>query len=840
MTAATALGLGPAEVAERRAEYGPNAMPDAPRASVPKRAARLLREPMAVLLLVAAAASIGLLGDVAEGVAILAILVLNGAVQTVQEGRADRAVRALRDLSAPVARVLRTGRESVVDAAELVPGDIVLVTAGDRVPADLALVEAVGLAVDEAALTGEAFPATKRSGDAAPDRPYADRETEVFAGTMVVRGRGTGVVTATGAATAVGSIGAAIGAAPPTPLEREMRALGRRLAAIAVIVGAVLVPVAALRGDGEGALLDATLAGAALAVASIPQGLVAIVTTALALGARRMAAGGAIVRRLASLEALGAASVLCVDKTGTVTTGDLTVVGWEAADGDDGALWAAAARCSDQGGDPVDVALRLVAGDPPPGRRVAEHPFSSETRYQAVWDETPHGVVVSVKGAPEVILGRCAPGPARVAVEEATARLARAGSRVLAVADGPGEAYDARLLQPRGVVAFADPLRESTEAAVAACRRAGLRLVLVTGDHAATAAAVARDAGLAARTVLTGADLPGDRTDRAAVLVGADVVARVDPAVKLDLVRAHRARGAVVAMTGDGINDAPALRHADVGVAVAGLGGTDVAREAADLVVTGGDLSAIVRAIAEGRRIYRNLATAVAYLVTGNLSEILVMAGGLFVIPELAVPLLPIQLLWINLVTDGPPGLALAVDRPPGDPLDAPPRSRDESLLGLGTLRAVTSRAALVASLVLAAAVIARRWGWAPEAVRTLVMTALVPCHLMLAYVVRGTERTFERGWARNRLLLAAVGGSVALQALPVVVAPLRHAFRLTALPVAGWALAVAVSVVFVAVTDVARHLGRRRGSRSRTSGRWNDDDRAVRLMAHPVRHRPQ
>ncbi|HWL35577.1 MAG TPA: cation-transporting P-type ATPase [Frankiaceae bacterium] len=804
---ATASGLGAAEAAARLVAHGPNTLPIPSAASLLTRILRLGREPMTVLLLAAALASITVLGDRAEGLAILAILVVNGVVQTVQEGRADRAVRALRDLSAPHARVLRDGAAVVIDAAGVVPGDVVLLAAGDRVPADLVLTEAVDLAVEEAALTGEAFPAAKRAGAALPGLPYGDRVTEAFAGTMVVSGRGTGTVTATGAATAVGTIGGSLGAAPRTPLEREMRSLARRLALVAVAVGVVLVPVAAVRADGEEALVDAVLAGAALAVAAIPEGLIAIVTTALAVGAQRMARGGAIVRRLASLEALGAASVLCVDKTGTLTTGDLTVVGWETPPGAEEAMWAAAARCSDDGGDPVDAALLAAAGERPAGRRVRERPFSSETRYQAAWDETRDGVVVSVKGAPEVVLARCRPGPERALVEGAAARLASAGRRVLALAGGPADAFDTGELRPLGVVAFADPLRESTAAAVADCRRAGLRVVLVTGDHAETAAAVARQAGLRADTVVSGADLTGGAARRNATLVAADVVARVDPSVKLDLVRAHRAAGAVVAMTGDGVNDAPALRNADVGVAIAGEGGTDIAREAAALVVTDGDLGAIVRAVAEGRRIYRNLTTAVAYLVTGNLSEILVVAGGLLLVPELAVPLLPIQLLWVNLVTDGLPALALAVDDPPGDALDAPPRAPGDTILGRRAIRAVTARAGLVAALVLGAAALARRWGWTPDAVRTVIVATLVPSHLVLAYVSRGSRRAFEPGWARNRLLLAAVAGSVVLQGVLLAVAPLRSAFGLAVLPPVGWLLAAGVPAVLVAVTDVARRI---------------------------------
>jgi Ca2+-transporting ATPase len=360
-------------------------------------------------------------------------------------------------------------------------------------------------------------------------------------------------------------------------------------------------------------------------------------------------------------------------------------------------------------------------------------------------------------------------------------------------------------------VTFHDPLRPSAAETVARCRRAGIRLVVVTGDHLATAQAVAAQAGLDTEPAVTGAELAEMSPDeRAEALRAASIVARVDPATKVELVAAHRAAGEVVAMTGDGVNDAPALRHADIGVALSGEGGSDVARAAAGLVVTDGDLATLVSAVAEGRRIWRNLRSVLAYLLTGNVSEVLVVLGAIVLVPELAVPLLPVQLLWVNFVTDGLPALALGVDRPPRDPLAPVVGSGAGRLLGRRTQATLVARALVVATTVLATGVVVKSWGWDDGQVRTQLLLSLIAVHLVLVYVSRSDLVTFGTGWSRNRLLMTAVAGSLALQVPAFATGAGRSVLGLTPVPPQGWLLAAAAVAVAVALIDAGRLAGAR------------------------------
>jgi Ca2+-transporting ATPase len=783
------------------AANGPNELPHPARPSGMARWFAQLREPLALVLLTAAVVSLAVLREVPEGLAIVAIVLVDAAIGSFLERRADDALAALAELTAPTAVVHRDGLVRVIPARDLVVGDVVELAAGDRVPADLVLLEAEGLQLDESMLTGESLPVTREDGDA-------------FAGTLAVRGRGTGIVRAVGGATAIGAVAAQLGGDEPAPLERDLRRLGRAMAMLAVGVGGLLVPVALLRSDTE-RVFDAVLAGVALAVAAIPEGLAPAITASLALGAQRMARRGAIVRRLAAVETLGSATVLCVDKTGTLTTGRLTVVEAIAAPGRDAALRTAARRCNDAVdgvGDPVDVALASWASPGGlEGARVAAQPFDPLTRAMATVHETIEGPMLSVKGAPEVVFPRCVDDGSAPVLSAEVERLAGAGQRVLALADAPSADFDAplRLL---GVVGFGDPLRSSTRAAIGDCRRAGLDVVMVTGDRADTARAVALAAGLRADPAVSGADLAGvDAADRLRLLRSAAVVARVDPTVKVELVAARRAAGEIVAMTGDGVNDAPALRRADVGVAVAGAAGTDVAREAADIVVTDDDLATLVIAVREGRRIYRALLSVVAYLVTGNLSEILVVAGGMLLLPSLAVPLLPVQLLWINLVTDGIPALALGVDEPPGDDVATPARRPGERLVDRSLTTTMAVRACILAAVTLAAGLVGRALDWSEARIGTQLVVTLVACHLVLALVSRATRATFERGWWRNPWLDGAIAGSLGLQVVAMVVRPVRHALDLRPLPLSGWLLVVAALATMAVLTDLVRPLLRRR-----------------------------
>ncbi|MDZ4826484.1 MAG: cation-transporting P-type ATPase [Actinomycetota bacterium] len=813
MTAKTApasgIGLTTSGASALRRAIGPNELPERRSPGLIRRAVTQLRHPLVLLLLAAAVTAIVILRDLKEGIAILAIVALDVVVGAAQEQRADRAIAALRALTAPTARVWRDGVVVTLPAADLVPGDAVEIAAGDRVPADMCLVDAQSLAVDEAILTGESLSVGKE----------IDADANAYAGTLVVRGHGRGVVAHTGPRSRLGRIAAGLTPPPTPPIQRELEQVGRTMAVLAIAVGVLLVPVAALRSTEHDAFVEAVLAGVALAVAAIPEGLPAAVTVALALGAQRMARKGAIVRRLAAIETLGCTTVLCTDKTGTLTTGRLALTATDALAGRQSDLWRAALMCNDAlsgGSDPIDHAIvdgARVAGIPlPDAPRVHERPFDSENRYMATVHGGPGGPIVSMKGAPEAVLPRCVVSDEqreqlRLAVHDATS----AGDRVLLVADARSDDLDADNLRPLGLLRFSDPMRDSAPAAVADCRRAGIRLVLVTGDHHGTAVTIAKAAGLDREPAVIGADMRAlDPDDRRDALARASIVARVDPDLKVELVEVHRERGDVVAMTGDGVNDAPALRRADIGVAMAGDAGTDVAREAADLVVTNGDLGTIVGAVREGRRIYRNLSNLVAYLVTGNLSEIMVVAFGMLLLPELAVPLLPVHLLWVNLVTDGLPALALGVDDPPGDPLALPPRDPAQRLLGRRRVARLAVAALAIALPVLACGRYAYEQGWSPATQRTQLLLALVLAHLALAYVARAQRFTLERGALRNRALLVAVGGSIVVQLALMFFTSSRSWLELTPLPAAGWIAALAAVTCSVIVLDTARALERR------------------------------
>ena len=806
-------GLLDEEAARRLAKDGPNTLPRPPEPTLARRVILQLAEPLTLVLVVVAAITLVVLRQAPEGGAIAAIVILNVAIGVTQERRAQVAIGDLEQLTAPTARVRRSGRSISVPAADVVEGDLVELSAGDRVPADLLLVEGASLAIDEALLTGESVAAEKDAGQRADAAAVlGDRAGQAFAGTLVVRGRGLGSVTATGERTEIGRIAAALGHETAPPLVLELSAVAKRTSVIAFALGGVLTVTVLVR---HGSVTEALLAGVALAVAAVPEGLATVVTTALALGARRMARRGAIVRRLPAMEALGSASVICTDKTGTLTTGRLAVAELVALPGHEPDLWDAAVRCNDadgEVGDPIDVALLEAASarshPEPDGERTAERPFDPVTRSMATVHRTRSGPLLSIKGAPEAVLSRCRAGTGRDQLEAAISELGRRGLRVLAVASAKTDDLDATGLEPLGLVGFHDPLRPSARAAVEQCRRAGIKVALVTGDHLATARAVASDAGLDVEPAVTGAELQRLPVgDRAVALRSAAIVARVDPSTKVDLVAAHRAAGAVVAMTGDGVNDAPALREADIGVAFAGEAGTDVAREAAGLVVTDGDLATLVAAVAEGRRIWRNLASVLSYLVAGNISEVFVVLGCIVLLPDLVVPLLPVQLLWVNFVTDGLPALALGVDRPPGDPLDSPPRSSGEHLLGWRRVAILAARAAVVASAVVATGLVALGQGWPHDRVRTQLLLSLLAAHLVLAYVSRSDRMTFSSGWWRNRALLGAVAGSLALQGLAFGSSTGRALLGLSALPPSGWALALGAVVASVAAIDASRRV---------------------------------
>ncbi|MEU8233183.1 cation-transporting P-type ATPase [Actinoplanes sp. NPDC048967] len=819
-TATATRGLTSAEAAARLAGDGPNTVSaPAPRPLV-ARVGRQLADPLIALLLVAAVVT-ALLDDLPDTAVILLVVTVNTLIGVVQEVRADRAIAALDQLAAPTARVVRDGADQILPAARLVRGDLVRLEAGDIVPADLDLADGQRASFDESALTGESVPVHRRAGD------------EAGAGTVLTSGRATGLVVRTGAASSLGRISALVARTRPgpTPLQQRLAALGRVLGGTAVAVSAVVFALGVLAGEPVARM---AITAVSLVVAAVPESLPAVVTLALALGARRMARTRAIPRRLHAVETLGSVTVIASDKTGTLTQNRMSVQQAVTADGTrytvsgtgyspdgevrrDGEpvpatddlrdLARAGLLCNDAeliapagdrtdwtaAGDPMEAALVTLAArcrlDPASERtrvpRLAEHPFDQATRRMTTVHALSDGAFLVVsKGAPESLLDA---GPDSMLLD-AAAELATDGLRVLAISAATvptlPDPADPPALRVMGLVGIGDPLRDTARDTAAAFEAAGVRLVLITGDHPATAAAIGAQLGILAPgdPVARGdlGPLTADDIDRARVY------ARIQPEQKLDIIAELQRRGDVVAMTGDGVNDAPALRRADIGVAMGG--GTEVARQAAELVLVDDNLGTVATAIGEGRRIYDNIRRFLRYALSGGIAELLVMLAGPFL--GMPLPLLPGQLLWVNLLTHGIPGVAMGAEPAEAGVLRRRPRSPQESVLGDGLLRSVLLGGLCVAAVVLAAGVTAhqldRPW-------QSVMFVVLGLAQLGVALAVRATPGP---GTKRNWSLLGAVAASAVLQIAGVLLAPLQSLLGTESLTLAELSACAAVSLV--------------------------------------------
>ncbi|BCJ31811.1 cation-translocating P-type ATPase [Actinocatenispora sera] len=811
--AAQTKGLSTAEADRRLAAWGRNEVVPPRPPSVPRRIGRQLIDPLIVVLLAAMAVTV-LLRDGTDTIVIGLVIVLNTTVGVIQEIRADHAVAALQRLGAPTARVVRDGTSRRVPAGEVVPGDLVVLAGGDVVPADLRLEHADRLGLDEAALTGESVPVPRGAGE------------EALAGTVVVGGTARGIVTATGSASALGRIATLVAGQPRrrTPLQRRLVGLGRALGVACVALSAVVLVVGLVSGQPP---VEMVLTAVSLTVAAVPESLPAVVTIALALGAHRMARRAAIVRQLPAVETLGSVTLLATDKTGTLTTGIMTcdrVVLPDAVLGVSGPGWAPngtvttvdgwrspehtgrLARdlvlCNDAEliappaadgdwtpiGDPMEAALITAAGRlgaaaaATRGRypRVAEIGFETATRRMITAHRTPDGGYLLVgKGAPEVMLAAGDP------LNDRADRLTGTGYRVLAISDAycaelPDESEWPSRLTPCGLVGLTDPVRPGMPELLRRFHHAGITVAMVTGDHPGTAHAVARRVGIAADAVH----------------------ARTVPQAKMDLIAGWQADGQVVAMTGDGVNDAPALRRADIGVAM-GRDGTEVARQAADLVLADDELATVAVAIEEGRRIYANIRRFLRYALAGGLAEILVMLAGPML--GLAIPLLPAQILWINMLTHGLPGVALGAEPADRSLLDAPPRPPGEAILGAGLAQRVAVTGGLIAALALVAgagaAAMGRPW-------QTLLFLVLGFAQLGVALAVRARP---PAGGA-HRALYAAVASSALLQLAAVAVPALRELLGTSPVSVAELVACLAIGAVpgvAVAVAECWRRRAR-------------------------------
>ncbi len=863
-------GLDEAEVRRRRKEHGPNRLGEAGRASPWKILADQFRNLVIGILALAAIVSFAM-GEIVQMAAILAAIVINAAIGFVTEWKAVRSMEALRNLGTVQARVMRDGQSATVDSEDLVPGDVVLLDAGDVVTADLRLIEANGLTCDESSLTGESVPVTKTTEAVEADAPLAERTSMAFKGTAVTGGSGAGVVVATGMQTELGGIARMTSEASEevTPLEKRLDRLARNLVVVTLIVAAVVAALGWLGGKDLVSMLETAVA---LAVAAVPEGLPIVATVALARGMWRMARRNALVERLAAVETLGSTSVIFADKTGTLTQNRMRVARLALPGQDDELHWdedkrpeepsplacrllEVAALCNnaeleqadgDNGehaagtGDPMELALLHAAAavglardrllDDQPEER--EESFDADTKMMATFHAQGGGFRIAVKGAPEAVLEVAT----QVATEEGEAEalsdaarkdwearvetLAAEGYRVLAFAEGRADSAEAdpyEGLTLLGLVGLEDPPRDDVPDAIERCRRAGIRVIMVTGDQPVTAAAIAEQVGLAEKPKATvGRDLPklgdGAEADAHDGLRDNHVFARVSPEQKLDLIRLWQEAGAVVAMTGDGVNDAPALKKADVGIAM-GKRGTDVAREAADIVLQDDAFPTIVMAIEQGRTIFENIRRFIVYLLSGNLGQVL--AVGLCAMVGAPLPLLPLQILYINLVLDVFPALALGVGESPEGIMDHKPRDPKEPVLTRAHWIATALWGALIAASVTTVFFVALAQGMSQDAAVTIGFLSFALARLWHVFNMRdaGTG-LFANEVTRNRWVWYAIGICLALTAAAAWLPGLSTVLDVVSLDTFGWMLVLSGSLVPLLVGQAALtlwHLSARR-----------------------------
>lgn len=863
----TEQGLSSAEAAARLEKYGPNKLKDAEKPTMVQRFLAQLKDPMLVILMVAAAVSAVtnyLAGEsFAEVFIILIVVLLNAVLGVLQESKAEAAIEALQTMTAATCKVLRDGKQQTVHSDELVPGDVVVLEAGDSVPADGRLLESASLKIEEAALTGESVPVNKviealGLAHGKDEVPLGDRKNMCYMGSTVVYGRGRALVTRTGMDTEMGKIAGALAntADEQTPLQRRLDELGKTLSKLVLGI-CVFIFIFDLVMAGSFTLesvLSTFMVAVSLAVAAIPEGLATVVTVVLSIGVTNMSKRNAVIRRLTAVETLGCTQVICSDKTGTLTQNKMTVVQHL---GDTQRLATALALCNDANlgengqaeGEPTEAALVNFAaaeGLPKPqlaaaAPRVDEAPFDSGRKMMSTIHTAENGFIQYTKGAPDEVLKRCtqywADGKALTMTEEKRAeilaenkRMADQALRVLAAAqriwdEKPASNEPEQLEQQLcfvGLVGMIDPVRPEVKAAIAECRAAGIRPVMITGDHKDTAVAIARELGIIqdASEAITGAELdaiPDEEMQQAVRRYG--VYARVQPEHKVRIVNAWKANGAVTAMTGDGVNDAPSIKSADIGVGM-GITGTDVTKNVADMVLADDNFATIVGAVEEGRRIYDNIRKAIQFLLGSNMSEVL----GVFGSTLMGFTLLnPVHLLFINLITDCFPALALGMEKGEPDIMQRAPRDSKDGIFAGGLGFDIAYQGILIAGITMLSYILGHCMevgffemphGVSPDGM-TMAFLTMSMCEIFHSFNMRSQRKSVFTLGTHNKILWGAMLGSLVLTTLVLEVPFIANMFGFTPITLPEYLVALALAVLVIPVVELVKWFQRRRDRRA-------------------------
>ena len=852
-------GLTSQEAAARLEKHGPNRLQEAKKITNLQRFLQQLKDPMLLILMAAAAVSAVtsiLSGEkLTEVIIILAVVLLNAVLGVVQESKAEAAIEALQTMTAATSKVLRDGKITVLHSADLVPGDVVLLEAGDAVPADGRLLESASLKIEEAALTGESVPVNKTAEtiSAEGDVPLGDRKNMCYMGSTVVYGRGSAVITATGMDTEMGKIAGVLARTEQeeTPLQRKLTQLGKTLSYLVLAI-CIFIFVFDLLVEGDyslEAILKTFMVAVSLAVAAIPEGLATVVTVVLSIGVTNMSKRGAVIRRLTAVETLGCTQVICSDKTGTLTQNKMTVVDHT---GPQRLLATAMALCSDAAwteegaqGEPTEAALVNFAAETGLKKplleeqqpRVAEAPFDSSRKMMSTVHQIDGGFIQYTKGAPDEVLRLCTcyieSGEMRPMTEEKrrailleNKAMADRALRVLAAAQRswgdklPEDISPETLEQDLcfiGLAGMIDPVRPEVKDAIHQCRKAGIRPVMITGDHKDTAVAIAKELDIldSADQAITGSAL-NDLTDEelAEAVPRYSVYARVQPEHKVRIVSAWKKRGAITAMTGDGVNDAPSIKTADIGVGM-GITGTDVTKNVADMVLSDDNFATIVGAVGEGRRIYDNIRKTIQFLLASNMSEVL----GVFTATLLGFTLLgPVHLLFINLITDCFPALALGLEKAEPDVMDRPPRDSHDGIFAGGLGLDILYQGVLITVITLASYIIGHcvevgyfemPSGVSPHGM-TMAFLTMSMCEIFHSFNMRFQRRSIFSGRSHNKVLWAAMLGSLLITTLVLEVGPIADAFGFTPVGWAEYGIALALAVLVIPVVELVKFFQRR------------------------------